>query len=93
MNGIASASQFDRISTRSASSIENSCARTNPAFDEPGDDRVAFLANRAINQEIEGPCVFRIERAHQRDDATKMVVTFLLVLLCAASCVWGGWGR
>src|SRR5262249_61390394 len=61
-DGITSAREFAGVSACSTAGIEKGCAWKNAPLNQPGGDRVALLTNRAVDQQIERPCVLTVKR-------------------------------
>ena len=65
MDNVAATCEFARVSSRPAAGIENHRSRHNLPANEPGGDRSAFLLDRPVNEQIERPGVFSVERTTQ----------------------------
>ena len=66
MDHVAAACEFARVSSRPAAGIEDLRSGQNPPANKPGDDHAALLLDRAVNQQIECPSVFSVERTANR---------------------------
>lgn len=62
-NGVAAPRKFERVPTGPTASIEDLRARQDAAVDQPRGDHSTFLTNGSIDEEVERPCVFGVERA------------------------------
>ena len=62
MDNVAAACEFARVSSRPAAGIEDLRSRQNRPANEPGGDHAAFLLDRPVNEQIERPGVFSVER-------------------------------
>jgi hypothetical protein len=62
MDNVAAACEFAGVSSRPAAGIEDRRSRQNLPAHKPGGDHAAFLPDRPVNQQIERPCVFGVER-------------------------------
>jgi hypothetical protein len=60
---VAAACKLARVSSRPAAGIEELRSRQNVPADKPGRDPPAFLFDRPVDEQIERPGVFSIERA------------------------------
>ena len=64
-DNVATPAELDGVPARSAPRVEYECAWNNAPFDEPRHDGMALFLNRTIDQEIEGPGKFAIERSRR----------------------------
>ncbi len=62
MNDVAPPRELDRVPTRPAAGIKDCRARPNATFYQPRGDRGAFFTDRPIDEEVERPGVFGVER-------------------------------
>jgi hypothetical protein len=66
MDNVAATREFARVSSRPAAGIENLRSRQNPPANKPGGDHGAFFLDRPVNEQIERPGVFSVERTAKR---------------------------
>jgi len=60
---VTSATELDRVPSRSAAGVEESCARDDAACNQPGRYGRAFLGDRTVDQQVERPRELTVKRA------------------------------